>query len=80
LISDSGIPFAANPWKIAGKLLNDWRETARLNASRLASALLEWSELLSDWLTARFAVASIVIHLTFEVRLCRMLIASGRAV
>jgi hypothetical protein len=33
LISDSAIPFAANPWKIAGKLVNDCPETARLSDS-----------------------------------------------
>jgi hypothetical protein len=33
LISDSAIPFATNPWKIAGKLVNDCPETARLSDS-----------------------------------------------
>jgi hypothetical protein len=35
LISSSGIPFAANPAKIAGKLLQDWPKLARESASRL---------------------------------------------
>src|SRR5215469_15527720 len=33
LISGSGIPFAANPWKIAGKFVSDWPCTARLSDS-----------------------------------------------
>jgi hypothetical protein len=33
LISPSGIPFAANPWKIAGKLLQDWPCTALFSDS-----------------------------------------------
>jgi hypothetical protein len=35
LMSSSGIPFAANPWKIAGKFENDWPEMARVKPSCL---------------------------------------------
>jgi hypothetical protein len=59
------IPFAANPWKIAGKLLNDWPETARFSDSSLAWDMLPWG-----WPVDTVALASIVIRLTLGVRLC----------
>src|SRR5438445_4982937 len=50
---------------MAGKLLRDWPETARVSASCLASVALLW-----EWPADRFGVASIVTHLTLGVRLC----------
>ena len=60
LMSHSAMPFCANPRKIAGKLLNDWPEIARVSASSLERC-------------ATVALASISLGLALGVRLCRVL-------